>query len=423
MKCFVRTLLYIFWVWGVLFVPVLVQAQEEEGSRNEKKVGPGGRPLRLDYPGTAESKKAQMGSILDERGSDGIEVTKPITSFSAAVLSIRREISDSKDDVFRSKSRYLLLKTLDSYENSIVFHTRVVGNAGDTFYKANARVSLPGLGKNLPIGEDVFTGAAPGENVEVSVGFDYRGYHDVFRYVEGYRASLVRSCLVKPEGPGHYLLIVEVAFSDLGGPNVVCSIQDLKEVEYSAQSTTVVQQDKRSSLTRLELHLGSYYPVSRGVRNRYFSSSTGLMLRGVLSVEVLRIGVGASARVGDFDWTSGVGVMNFSGEGESRFLGGEARFGIEFIETQNLFLEGYVFSSFTQTKTSFFGGSDQVEDVEVGRFFGYGVQFEGAMELGRNIYASIVPSVSLAPIFVLEESRGILLNPAASVEVGVVWVM
>ena len=91
------------------------------------------------------------------------------------------------------------------------------------------------------------------------------------------------------------------------------------------------------------------------------------------------------------------------------------------MASRNLFLEGYLIASFNRTSTLFTVDSEQVGDVEVGRFLGYGAQFEGAMELSHGLYLYVISGASLAPIFAEAQRQETLLNPTLHAALSLLW--
>merc|ERR1712000_620024 len=72
------------------------------------KVGPGGREMRTDYPGTEESLRERMETDRIQGVASGDVSSQEV--YDLRVKELETRIDDLKDKVFRSKSRIVLLK-------------------------------------------------------------------------------------------------------------------------------------------------------------------------------------------------------------------------------------------------------------------------------------------------------------------------
>ena len=183
------------------------QAAAVEQPREEGEVveGPGGRPLRTDYPGTEESLQPRM----DTRGLDGVERLEGEEAAEVYDLRVREletQIDDLKERVFRSKSRIVLLKETVLAEN--LAGSRAVisfeNNLGTAYRVERGIFSIDGSrvftstdtdALRTRDGLEVFSGPlTPGTHtVSVSLGMRGSGY-GLFSYARGYEFDLRFSC-------------------------------------------------------------------------------------------------------------------------------------------------------------------------------------------------------------------------------------
>jgi hypothetical protein len=176
-------------------------------------VGPGGKPLRADHPGTEASLQPRMQTNRIE----GLQFGEGVESGEAYNLRIREletKVDDLKERVFRSKSRIVLLKetvlsgNLAGSRAVIVYETKL----GNAYGLRRAVFSLDGnrifsrLDRDGDLartrGFEVYSGmVSPGtHNVSVNLTFQGTGY-GVFRYAEGYEFNLRSACqFVAEEG-------------------------------------------------------------------------------------------------------------------------------------------------------------------------------------------------------------------------------
>lgn len=95
--------------------PADAEKKEESAESSEKKpadgevpLGPGGKPLRTDYPGTEESKQARMDT--DQIKGMNVDPNEPSTAYKLRITELETKIDDLKEKVFQSKTRIVLLR-------------------------------------------------------------------------------------------------------------------------------------------------------------------------------------------------------------------------------------------------------------------------------------------------------------------------
>lgn len=167
--------------------------------------GPGGQPLRTDYPGTEESLQARMATSRIE-GAEGFERDEPAEVYDLRVRELETEIDDLKERVFRSKSRIVLLKETVLAENlagsrAIVTFEDKLGSGYELhraiFSVDGSRVFSTGTGEEFRRNStvEIFNGPmAPGTHtISASLGLRASGY-GIFSYAKGYQFDLRFSC-------------------------------------------------------------------------------------------------------------------------------------------------------------------------------------------------------------------------------------
>ena len=168
------------------------------------ETGPGGKPLRQDYPGTEESLKARMETDRLKGVAEGDVSSKEV--YDMRVRELETRIDDLKDKVFRSKSRIVLLR-------ETVLGNRVAGSKAKIQHKGELgsqfklrRVTYmldnnpirmeSDEGGNLSERTDfnVFDGAIGPGTHDLVVQLEYQGNNMVFGYFEGYTIALNERC-------------------------------------------------------------------------------------------------------------------------------------------------------------------------------------------------------------------------------------
>lgn len=180
-------------------------AAVEPPDQGEVIEGPGGRPLRTDYPGTEESLQPRMDTAQVE-GEERFEGEEAAEVYDLRVRELETQIDDLKERVFRSKSRIVLLKETVLAENlagsrAVVVFENDLGAGyrlergifsidGSRVYNSTSTDDL-----RARDGLEVFTGPlTPGTHtVSVSLGMRGSGY-GVFSYARGYEFDLRFSC-------------------------------------------------------------------------------------------------------------------------------------------------------------------------------------------------------------------------------------
>ena len=232
---------------------------EEAADDQEAVIGPGGRELVTDYPGTEESLQARMETSRIEgiEAPDGVD---PDEVYDLRVRELETEIDDLKERVFRSKSRIALLRETVLAENlagsrAVVSYQNDLGRAytiervifsldgSQVFSEANPDRQFA---RSEPV--EIFSGPlAPGTHT-VSVTLSLRGSgYGVFSYAEGYEFDLRFSCQFTAEQGRTTLMTVRTYRSGNAltaheeRPDGICevsmvelSVEDLEEDELPA---------------------------------------------------------------------------------------------------------------------------------------------------------------------------------------------
>lgn len=168
-------------------------------------LGPGGRPLRTDYPGTEESLEARM----DTQQIQGVEVdpNQPQAAYGLRIRELETKVDDLKEKVFQSKTRIVLLReTLLSGNlagaRAIIIHKTELGSA---WKLKQAYYALDGtkLYNKVDEGGDladrrvfqVYDGSVAPGNHNLSVLVKYQGTNvGLFPYFKGYDGDIKSSC-------------------------------------------------------------------------------------------------------------------------------------------------------------------------------------------------------------------------------------
>ncbi|QDG52721.1 hypothetical protein FIV42_18840 [Persicimonas caeni] len=222
------------------------KATSAEGDPEEPKVGPGGKPLREDYPGTDESKKARMETERIE-GLNFEEGEAAEDSYDVRIRELETKVDDLKEKVFRSKSRIVLLKETVLTGNlagsrAIVSH---VNDIGGSYVLKRAHYALDGsrvFNKTDNDGSladkddfELYNGSiTPGAH-RLSVLLELKGSgYGLFSYMDGYKFTIKDSCdFTAQEGRS---TILKVRLIDRGGafaayeerPAIECVLSSVK---------------------------------------------------------------------------------------------------------------------------------------------------------------------------------------------------
>ncbi|RAL25002.1 hypothetical protein DL240_01970 [Lujinxingia litoralis] len=182
------------------------EAAAEDEAPVEPVLGPGGRVLRTDYPGTEASLQARM----DTDRIEGIEIPEgenPEEVYDLRVRDLETKIDDLKERVFRSKSRIVLLK--ETILSGNLAGSRAVlrfeNDLGSAYNIRRALFSVDGSrvfneldrDGNLSNANDleIFSGPVNPGTRTVSVSLELQGSgYGVFSYARGYEFDLRFSC-------------------------------------------------------------------------------------------------------------------------------------------------------------------------------------------------------------------------------------
>ena len=217
-------------------------AEDGEKGDQKQKLGPGGKPLRTDYPGTDESLEPRM----DTDKIEGLQVdpNKPEAAYGLRIRELETKIDDLKEKVFQSKTRIVLLReTLLSGNlagaRAIIIHKTSLGSV---FKLKQALYSLDGTRIYSKMDKDgnlsdkrtfeVYNGSVSPGNHTLSIFLKYRGTNvGLFPYFKGYSGDIRSSCEFKAQEGKISQVKVEtynaggVATSVEQRPNVRCEVQ------------------------------------------------------------------------------------------------------------------------------------------------------------------------------------------------------
>ncbi len=222
------------------------EAESADDAEAGSKTGPGGKPLREDYPGTEESKKARMDTdriegLSFEEGEAGDEV------YDVRIRELETKVDDLKEKVFRSKSRIVLLKETVLTGNlagsrAIVSHINDIGGA---YVLKRIHYALDGsriYNKADKDGElddedsiELFNGSITPGTHRISILMELKGSgYGVFSYMDGYKFTIQDSCdFSAQEGQS---TILKVRLFDRGGameayekrPGIECVVNSVQ---------------------------------------------------------------------------------------------------------------------------------------------------------------------------------------------------
>lgn len=169
----------------------------------EPVIGPGGRPLRTDYPGTEESLRERMETDRIQGIASGDSSSKEV--YDLRVQELETRISDLKDQVFRSKSRIVLLKeTLTG--NKLAGSKVIITQKSElkSFKLKKMIVQLDGTTVRQELDRDgslsdkesieIYNGPLGPGTHSVVMQLEYQGVGKVFNYFDGYTTPLQKEC-------------------------------------------------------------------------------------------------------------------------------------------------------------------------------------------------------------------------------------
>lgn len=207
-----------------------------------KTLGPGGKPLRTDYPGTEESLQARM----KVQGIEGLQVdpNQPAAAYGLRIRELETKIDDLKEKVFQSKARIVLLReTLLSGNlagaRAIIVHTTDLGAAWrleQAYYALDGTKLANRTDEDADLKEkrvfQVYDGSVSPGSHTLSVLVKYRGTNvGIFPYFKGYNGDIKSSCDFRAEEGK--IAQVKVSVYPEGGltesieqrPNIKCEVE------------------------------------------------------------------------------------------------------------------------------------------------------------------------------------------------------
>lgn len=233
-------------------------AEAAETEDSEPKTGPGGKPLREDYPGTDESKQERMATEKIE-GLEFDEGQTPEDVYDMRIRELETRVDDLKEKVFQSKSRIVLLKETVlsgniSGSRAIINHNTDVGGA----YKlVRVLYSLDGARVYNQSDNDgslsdkdnfeIYNGSISPGNHKLSILLELKGSgFGVFSYMKGYKFRIKDSCQFQAQSGKN--TIVDVKLYDRGRakydyeerPAIKCSVSS---VDYAAEDVASADTD------------------------------------------------------------------------------------------------------------------------------------------------------------------------------------
>lgn len=243
-------------------------AEEEEGAADTAepmagepaaeggKVGPGGRPLRTDYPGTDEALRERMETDRIQGVAKGDVSSTEV--YDLRVKELETRIDDLKDKVFRSKSRIVLLKeTLlgDKVAGSKALITQK-NELGRRFtikritYMLDGNVLRNELDRDGSLSEkkelELLSGAIGPGTHKLVAKIEFQGNAAVFGYFEGYEFELERQCRFTVE-EGAVTVVDVVAFRG-GGVNT--SVDKSPELRCDISKADITADDVAPSMPK-----------------------------------------------------------------------------------------------------------------------------------------------------------------------------
>jgi hypothetical protein len=196
-----------------------------EGTLPSESVGPGGRKLRSDYPGTEESLKSNMET--DRVAASSSLGAQPAGSYNLRVRELETKIGDLKEKVYHAKMRVVFLRekllkgNLAGSRAIIAHHT----DLGSSFALRRAVYNLDGAALYSELDDgggladkrefEVYNGGIAPGNHNLSILLRYQGDGGIFSYFDGYQFELQTSCDFKAQ-EGKVAHVHVVAYEDGG---------------------------------------------------------------------------------------------------------------------------------------------------------------------------------------------------------------
>lgn len=239
-------------------------AAEASGEKEEKgpKTGPGGKPLREDYPGTDESKQERM----DTEKIEGLEFEEgetPEDVYDMRIRELETRVDDLKEKVFQSKSRIVLLKETVlsgniSGSRAIISHETQLGAAYDlvrVLYSLDGARVFNQTDKDGSLSDkkqfEIYNGSISPDNHKLSILLELKGSgFGVFSYMEGYKFRIKDSCQFKAQSGRNTLVEVELYDRGRGKyeyeerPAIRCTVSS---VEYAEEDIASADTDTQES--------------------------------------------------------------------------------------------------------------------------------------------------------------------------------
>lgn len=191
-------------------------APADDGKKTAKQapagtvLGPGGKPLRTDYPGTDESLQARM----EVQGIQGLQVDpdQPGAAYGLRIRELETRIDDLKERVFQSKARIVLLReTLLSGNlagaRAVIVHTTDLGSAWrleQAYYALDGTKLVNRTDADADLKDrrvfQVYDGSVSPGGHTLSVLVKYRGTNvGIFPYFKAYNGDIRSTCDFRAE--------------------------------------------------------------------------------------------------------------------------------------------------------------------------------------------------------------------------------
>ena len=213
----------------------------------DAKVGPGGRPLRTDYPAKEDALKAQMQTDGVVATGDGMEKSKV---YDTRIQELERRIDDMKEGVFRSKSRIVLLReTLLGGRNAgskaVIVHKSEINDdfkLSRALYRLDGNSLLNELDRDGSLNKEtikLYDGSLGPGTHKLTVSLDYVGDSSLFSYFKGYKFNLPATCnFTVAQGQ---VTRVEVVVYE--GGNVTTKKEDRPRIKCNVSAAPLTEKD------------------------------------------------------------------------------------------------------------------------------------------------------------------------------------
>lgn len=230
-------------------------------------LGPGGRPLRTDYPGTAESLQARM----EVEGIEGLQVdtNEPGAAYGLRIRELETRIDDLKEHVFQSKARIVLLReTLLSGNlagaRAVITHTNELGgtwNIEQAYYALDGTKLANRTDRDRDVRRtfQVYEGSVSPGSHSLNVLIKYRGSNvGVFPYFKKYNGDIRSSCDFRAEEGK--VAQIHVSVYPKGGiaqtieerPQVKCDVKYFENLRPASTDATIEQGEQAAQQAPVE---------------------------------------------------------------------------------------------------------------------------------------------------------------------------